>query len=95
MGTKIMNTSKTNMAIPKMLETYLDGLDAFGDGRGFDHKHETARQYVEDAVRYATIRRDALQRIADWPVSGNSWKCDDIANALDAIKDLARAALKS
>lgn len=31
------------------LLTYIDGLDAFGDGRGFDAKHEAARLFVETA----------------------------------------------
>jgi len=44
-------------------------------------------------VRFATIRRDALQRIADWPVTGNTWDSEEIARALDDVQALARAAL--
>lgn len=71
------------MSVPKILETYLDGLDALTDGRGFDASHEKARVYVECAVRNATIWRDALETIA----MGNMDP--------DAMVDLARAALSS
>lgn len=83
---------KPGSTVPIQLETYLDGLDAFADGRGFDGEHETARRYVEGAVLYATIRRDALERIANWPVNANS-DPETMGQALDNIKDLAFAAL--
>ena len=79
-------------SLPKMLGVYLDGLDAAVDGRGFGQEHELARRYVEDAVRYATVRRDALKQIGNWPANGNS-EPDVMACAIEAMKDLARAAL--
>jgi hypothetical protein len=85
-------SKKRKSQIPNMLDTYLDGLDASMDGRGFGREHEIAARYVIDAVRYATVRRDALQRIANWPVTGNSWDSEDIARALDDVIALARAA---
>lgn len=39
----------------KHLDKYLDGLDAFVDGRGFDRKHEPARQYVTRACHGYSI----------------------------------------
>ena len=81
------------MAIPKILATFLDGLDASTDGRGFDAEHDTARKFVEDAVRFATIRRDALTKIAEYPVNSNS-EPDAMARAIEFMQDLALAALK-
>lgn len=80
------------MPLPKILAKYLDGLDASADGRGFNAEHESARQYVESAVNLATIRRDALARIADFPANRNS-DPDLMARAIEFMQAIAQAAL--
>ncbi|MCS3890522.1 hypothetical protein [Bradyrhizobium elkanii] len=37
------------MALHPMITTYLDGLDASIDGRGYGAKHDRARKFVEGA----------------------------------------------
>lgn len=80
------------MAIPKILATFLDGLEASTDGRGFDAEHDAARRFVEDAVSFAVVRRDALTKIAEYPVNDNS-EPDAMASAIEFMQDIARAAL--
>lgn len=67
--------------VPKILQTYLDGLDALVDGRGFNRDHEMARRYVTGAVQSFTIYNDALRHVA-------YGKFD-----YDAMRAIARAAL--
>lgn len=80
----------SNTSLPRILDTYLDDLDASADGRGWDYDHQKTADYVINAVRYATIRRDALQTIADYPTDAET----SLTTAIDGMKKLAKAALR-
>jgi hypothetical protein len=68
------------MALHRKLSKYLEGLDAFADGRGFDAKHEKARLFVEGACKLVST----LSRM-DTPTDGveDEEKAEDIMADLD------------
>lgn len=61
---------KKGSELHPMLATYLDGLDASTDGRGFDAKHETARQFVEAACA-AFGALPLFYVVPDWKYDGD------------------------
>jgi LmbE family N-acetylglucosaminyl deacetylase len=82
--------------LPHQLTTYLDGLDASIDGRGFNPDHQKAAEFVVEAVSFATIRRDALRQITTYPVTHPESIADiqsQFATAINAMQRLAIAAL--
>jgi hypothetical protein len=68
------------MALHRKLSKYLEGLDAFVDGRGYNAKHEKARLFVEGACKLVST----LARM-DTPTDGveDEEKRDDIMADLD------------
>lgn len=62
-------------ALPETLLTYLDGLDASVDGRGYDATHDAARVIVENAVRRAeTVGATKLFSVTpDFKNGGDEW----------------------
>jgi LmbE family N-acetylglucosaminyl deacetylase len=95
-ATSLANAAK--IRLPHQLFTYLDGLDASMDGRGFNADHQKAAEVVVEAVRFATIRRDALKQITTYPVINPGSPADvqsQFATAINAMQRLAKAALGS
>lgn len=68
------------MALHRRLSKYLEGLDAFVEGRGYDAKHEKARLFVEGACKLVST----LARM-DTPTDG----VEDEEKREDIMADLS------
>lgn len=84
------------MTMHPMLSTYLDGLDASGDGRGFNGEHAKARVFVERACEAATINLEMLAALkaaqfALNSVRNTSLKHPDFRNTYDVAAFVDRA----